>query len=102
MTIQEIKNAINYDELNSVEIIKTTYESIKSANNGILDILGTDDINNMIMMFRYLAEKSELIRRSTQSDESFEAFKLNFEIFETIKLYRSHENNRVRRLLAAQ
>ena len=29
MTIQEIKNAIRYNELNSVEIIKDVYESIK-------------------------------------------------------------------------
>lgn len=67
MTIQEIKNAIRYNELNSVEIIKEVYESIKHTNEGILDVLGTDDIANLTMMLRYLAEKCELLRRGYTS-----------------------------------
>ena len=103
MTIQEIKNAIRYNELNSVEIIKAAYESIKHTNKGILDALGTDDIANLTMMLRYLAESCELLRRRSNSfAECFAAFNLREEIFDTVDIYRAEENNRIRQLLAAQ
>lgn len=106
MTIQEIKNAINYDELNSVEIIKTTFESIKNANDGILEILGVDDLENIYFMLVLLAEKCELLSRrsklSSQSSEGFKAFELRYKIFETAGFYTRARNNIIRRVLAAQ
>lgn len=103
MTIQEIKNAIRYNELNSVEIIKEVYESIKHTNEGILDVLGTDDIANLTMMLRYLAEKCELVRRRSNSfAECFAAFNLREEIFDVVDTYTTEQNNRIRKLLATK
>lgn len=103
MTIQEIKNAIRYNELNSVEIIKEVYESIKHTNKGILDVLGTDDIANLTMMLRYLAEKCELLRRRSNSfAECFTAFNLREEIFDVVDTYTTEQNNRIRKLLATK
>lgn len=103
MTIQEIKNAIRYNELNSVEIIKEVYESIKHTNEGILDVLGTDDIANLTMMLRYLAEKCELLRRRSNSfAECFAAFNLRKEIFDVVDTYTTEQNNRIRKLLATK
>lgn len=103
MTIQEIKNAIKYNELNSVEIIKEVYESIKHTNEGILDVLGTDDIANLTMMLRYLAEKCELLRRRSNSfAECFAAFNLREEIFDVVDTYTTEQNNRIRKLLATK
>lgn len=99
MTIQEIKTAIRYTELNSIEIIKSTYESIKNANDGILDILGVDDIENIYFMLVLLAEKCELINSSSLSDEGFKAFKLRYKIFETAGIYMRSKNNIIRRVL---
>lgn len=103
MTIQEIKTAIRYNELNSVEIIKDAYESIKHTNNGILDVLGADDIVNLTMMLRYLAEKCELVRRRSNSfAECFAAFNLREEIFDVVDTYTTEQNNRIRKLLATK
>ena len=103
MTIQEIKNAIRYNELNSVEIIKEVYESIKHTNEGILDVLGTDDIANLTMMLRYLAEKCELLRRRSNSfAECFAAFNLREEILDVVDTYTTEQNNRIRKLLATK
>ena len=103
MTIQEIKNAIKYNELNSVEIIQDAYESIKHTNKGILDVLGTDDIANLTMMLRYLAEKCELLRRRTNSIyDAFAAFNLRETIFDTIDEYQKEMNNQIRQMLAAR
>lgn len=106
MTIQEIKAAIKYNELNSVEIIKNTYESIRNANDGILEILGIDDLENIYFMFVLLAEKCELISRhsnpSDLSDEGYKAFKLRYKIFETAGIYIRSKNNIIRQMLAVQ
>lgn len=103
MTIQEIKNAIRYNELNSVEIIKEVYKSIKHTNEGILDVLGTDDIATLTMMLRYLAEKCELLRRRSNSfAECFAAFNLREEIFDVVDTYTTEQNNRIRKLLATK
>lgn len=103
MTIQEIKTAIRYNELNSVEIIKEVYESIKHTNEGILDVLGADDIANLTMMLRYLAEKCELVRRRSNSfAECFAAFNLREEIFDVVDTYTTEQNNRIRKLLATK
>lgn len=103
MTIQEIKNSIRYNELNSVEIIKEVYESIKHTNEGILDVLGADDIANLTMMLRYLAEKCELVRRRSNSfAECFAAFNLREEIFDVVDTYTTEQNNRIRKLLATK
>ena len=103
MTIQEIKTAIRYNELNSVEIIKDAYESIKHTNKGILDVLGADDIANLTIMLRYLAEKCELLRRRSNSfAECFAAFNLREEIFDVVDAYTTEQNNRIRKLLATK
>lgn len=40
MTIQEIKNAIKYNELNNIETLQATYTGIKHNNDGIIQALG--------------------------------------------------------------
>lgn len=103
MTIQEIKNAIKYNELNNIETLQAAYTGVKYNNDGIIQTLGYDDLSNIVMMLRYLAEKCELLRRRTNSfAECFAAFKLREEIFDTVDIYRTEENNRIRQLLAAQ
>lgn len=50
MTIQEIKNAIKYNELNNIETLQATYTDIKHNNDGIIQALGYDDLSNIVMM----------------------------------------------------
>lgn len=103
MRIRKYNEAIRYNELNSVEIIKDAYESIKHTNKGILDVLGTDDIANLTMMLRYLPEKCELLRRRSNSfAECFAAFNLREEIFDVVDTYTTEQNNRIRKLLATK
>lgn len=101
MTIQEIKNAIRYNELNSIETLQAAYTGIKYNNDGIIQTLGYDDLSNIVMMLRYIAEKCELLRRHSGSfAECFAAFNLREEIFDTIDTFRNEEYNRIRQLLA--
>ena len=58
MTIQEIKNAIRYNELNSIETLQAAYTGIKYNNDGIIQTLGYDDLSNIVMMLRYIAENA--------------------------------------------
>ena len=99
MTIQEIKNAIRYNELNNIE----TLQGIKYNNDGIIQTLGYDDLSNIVMMLRYISEKCELLRRRTNSIyDAFAAFNLRETIFDTIDEYQKEMNNQIRQILAAR
>lgn len=103
MTIQEIKNAIKYNELNNIETLQAAYTGIKYNNDGIIQTLGYDDLSNIVMMLRYLAEKCELLRRRSNSfAECFTAFNLREEIFDVVDAYTTEQNNRIRKLLATK
>ena len=103
MTIQEIKNAIRYNELNSIETLQAAYTGIKYNNDGIIQTLGYDDLSNIVMMLRYLAEKCELLRRRTNSIyDAFAAFNLRETIFDTVDEYQKEMNNKIRQMLAAR
>lgn len=58
MTIQEIKNAIKYNELNNIETLQAAYTGVKYNNDGIIQTLGYDDLSNIVMMLRYLAKNA--------------------------------------------
>lgn len=103
MTIQEIKNAIKYNELNNIETLQATYTGIKHNNDGIIQMLGYDDLSNIIMMLRYIAEKCELLRQHTNSIyDAFAAFNLRETIFDTIDECQQEMNNQIRHMLAAR
>lgn len=103
MTIQEIKNAIRYNELNSIETLQAAYTGIKHNNDGIIQTLGYDDLSNIVMMLRYIAEKCELLRRRTNSIyDAFAAFNLRETIFDTVDEYQKEMNNKIRQTLAAR
>lgn len=103
MTIQEIKNAIRYNELSSIETLQAAYAGIKHNNDGIIQTLGYDDLSNIVMMLRYIAEKCELLRRRTNSIyDAFAAFNLRETIFDTVDEYQKEMNNKIRQTLAAR
>lgn len=103
MTIQEIKNAIKYNELNNIETLQATYAGIKNNNNGIIQLLGYDDLSNIVMMLRYIAEKCELLRQRTNSIyDAFAAFNLRETVFNTIDEYQQEMNNQIRQIVAAR
>lgn len=83
--------------------MKLSLAIFTNNNKGILDVLGTDDIANLTMMLRYLAEKCELLRRRSNSfAECFAAFNLREEIFDVVDTYTTEQNNRIRKLLATK
>ena len=103
MTIQEIKNAIKYNELNNMETLRDTYNGILNNNDGIIQLLGYDDLSNIVMMLRYIAEKCELLRQHTNSIyDAFAAFNLRETIFDTIDEYQQEMNNQIRQIVAAR
>lgn len=103
MTIQEIKNAIRHNELNSIETLQAAYTGIKYNNDGIIQTLGYDDLSNIVMMLRYIAEKCELLRRRTNSIyDAFAAFNLRETVFDTVDEYQKEMNNKIRHMLAAR
>lgn len=103
MTIQEIKHAIRYNELNSIETLQAAYTGIKYNNDGIIQTLGYNDLSNIVMMLRYIAEKCELLRRRTNSIyDAFAAFNLRYAIFNTVDEYQKEMNNQIRQMIAAR
>lgn len=103
MTIQEIKNAIRYNKLNSIETLQAAYTGIKYNNGVIIQTLGYDDLSNIVMMLRYIAEKCELLRRRTNSIyDALAAFNLRETIFNTVDEYQKEMNNQIRQILAAR
>ena len=101
MTIQEINNAIKYNKLNNIETLQATYTGIKHNNEGIIQTLGYDDLSNIVMMLRYIAEKCELLRRRTNSIyDAFAAFNLRETIFDSVEEYQKEMINQIRQMLA--